>query len=72
MLDYKQQIVDQANIKGNSKRKFFDYKEQDLVLMLNTQGTKGKMEPYTLPEGPWRITQTHTNGTVSIMRYKYI
>ena len=54
MLDKKQKIIDKANIKENSKRKFFDYKEGDLILILNKQANKGKLDSITLPEGPWR------------------
>ena len=72
LLDCKQRIIEQANIKENSKRRFYDYKVGDLILILNKQGTKGKLEPNTLPEGPWKITQGHTNGTVSILRNNYI
>ena len=72
LLQNKQTLIDQANIKENSKRRFHDYKEQDLVLILNKATTKGKLEPITLPEGPWKITQVHTNGTVSILRNNYV
>ena len=72
LMDHKQEMVDDANIKENSKSKFFDYKNNDQVLILNKQITKGKLEPTTLPEGQWRIKQVHTNGTVSILRNKYI
>ena len=60
--------MDKANIKENTKRRFFDYKEGDLILILNKQGHKGKLDDVTLPEGPCKITQIHTNGTVSILR----
>ena len=72
ILDKKQKIIDKANIKENSKRKFFNYKEGDLILILNKQSNRGKLDPHTLSEGPWRITQVHTNGTVSILRNTYI
>ena len=71
LLNQKQDTVDQSNIKENSKRRFFDYKEGDLAFIFNKQ-TKGKLEPTTLNEGPWKITQIHTNGTVSILRNKHI
>ena len=78
LLEKKQSLIDQANIKEISKRKYYDYKEQDLILILilililNKATAKGKLEPVTLPEGPWKITQVHTNGTVSILRNNYI
>ena len=50
----------------------FDYKVGDLVLILNTANFKGKLEPSTLPDGPWKIVQVHTNGTVSILRNHYV
>ena len=72
IISRKQEIIDRANIKENSKRQFFDYKIGDLILILNKQSNKGKLDPNTLPEGPWKITQVHTNGTVSILRNSYI
>ena len=72
ILSRKQEIIDKANIKENSKRQFFDHKIGDLILILNKQNNKGKLEPNTLPEDPWKITQVHTNGTVSILRNNYI
>ena len=72
LLEQKQRLVDQANIKENSKRRFFDYKENDLVLILNKNINKGKLEPNVLPEGPWKVVQVHTNGTLSTLRNKYI
>ena len=65
-------MIDKANIKENAKRHFFDYKIGDLILILTKQEHEGKLEPNTLPEGPWKITQVHTNGTVSILRNNYI
>ena len=72
IMNRKQKIIDVANIKENAKRKYFDYKVGDLILILNKQGNRGKLEPSTLPEGPWKIVQIHTNGTVSILRNKYV
>ena len=71
-MNRKQKIIDVANIKENAKRKYFDYKVGDLILILNKQGNRGKLEPITLPEGPWKIVQVYTNGTVSILRNKYV
>ena len=72
LLEQKQKLVDQANIKENSKRRFFDYKENDIVLILNKNINKGKLEPNVLPEGPWKVAQVHTNGTLSILIKKQI
>ena len=72
LLNRKQAIIDQANIKENSKRRSFDYKVCDLILKLNKHGAKGKLESSALPEGPWKITQVQTNGAVSIFRNNYI
>ena len=63
LLEQKQKLVDQANIKENSKRKFFDYKGNNLFLFLNKNINKGKLEPKVLPEGPWKVVQVHTIGT---------
>ena len=52
LLTQKQKLVDQDNIMENSKRKIFDYKENDLVLILNKNSNKDKLEPNILPEGP--------------------
>ena len=72
ILNRKQDLVDKTNFKENAKRKYHDYKEGDLILILNKQNQKGKLDPITLPEGPWKIVQVHTNGTVSILRNKYV
>ena len=50
ILSKKQDIIDKANFKENSKGQFFYYKIGDLILILNKQGNKGKLEPTTLPE----------------------
>ena len=71
-LNRKLDLVDKTNFKENAKRKYYDYKEGDLILILNKQHQKGKLDPTTLSEGPWKITQVHTNGTVSILRNKYM
>ena len=72
LLERKQNIINKANIKENSKRRFFDYKEGDLIIILHKQGHKDKLDLSTFPEGPWKITQIHTNGTVPILRNNYI
>ena len=51
ILNRKQDLVDKINFKENAKRKYYDYKEGDLILILNKQHQKGKLDPTTLPEG---------------------
>ena len=72
LLTRKQDEIDKGNIKENKGRRNFDYKVGDLVLILNKATFKGKLEPQTLPEGPWKVLQVHTNGTVSILRNLYV
>ena len=72
IIDDKQITVNKENIKENSTRRDFDYKVGDKILILNKNQFKGKLEPTVLSEGPWPIKQVHTNGTVSILRNKYI
>ena len=59
-----------SNIKENAHRKPHDYKVGDFVLLINKERMRGKLQPYTLPEGPWCILTVHTNGTVTILRDK--
>ena len=42
LLKTKQDNIDKANIKENARRKYFDYKIGDNVLILNTTSNKGK------------------------------
>ena len=72
IMNRKQEIINVANIKENAKRKYFNYEVGDMIRILNKQGNRGKLDPFLLPEGPWKITQVHTNGTVSILRNKYV
>ena len=72
LLERKQNIINKANIKENSKRRSFDYTEGDLIIILHKQGHNDKLDLSTFPEGPWKITQIHTNGTVPILRNNYI
>ena len=72
ILRRKQGIVDKANIKENKGRRFHNYKVNDLILILNKNFHRGRLEPTTLPKGPWRITQVHIIGSVSILRRNYI
>ena len=72
ILNKKQELVEKANVKENSGRRFHDYQINDQVHIPNRTYIRGKLEPTTLPEGPWKIVQVHINGTVSIQRRKYI
>ena len=72
MLQDKQRTIDKYNFKENTRRRDFDYKIGDKVLILNKATFRGKLDPTTLPEGPWEIKQVHTNGTVSILRHNYL
>ena len=40
-----QAIIDKANIKENSKRRFFDYKVNDLILIINNRSIKENLNP---------------------------
>ena len=71
MLYNKQRTIDLYNLKENSKRRDFDYKPGNKILILNKTIFHGKLEPSPLPEGPWKIKQVHYNGTVSIQRHNY-
>ncbi len=72
LLQHKQDTIDKTNIRENKGRNSHDYKVGDMVLILNRTTFKNKSAPTTLPEGPWKINQVHTNGTVSILRNNYI
>ena len=49
LMDRKQETVNKANVEENSKRKVFDYKENDQILLLNKQVNEGKLVPTTSP-----------------------
>ena len=72
ILRRKQSLIDETNIEENNGRRFHDYKINDQVLILNKNFHRGKLEPTTLPKGPWKIVQVHTNGTVSIQCRNYV
>ena len=67
----KQDIITQTNKKESSRRKTYDYKKGQKVLLLNKNPHKSKLEATVLNEGPWIIQQVHSNGTVTILRNKY-
>ena len=72
LLKHKQERINNINQRENQGRKEFDYQVGQKVLILNKNYMKGKLEPTVLSEGPWTIQQVHTNGTISIMRNKYL
>ena len=58
----RQQLVDEALRKMNTKRRSYDYKINDLIL-------KDIHAPKKLGlrrEGPYKVTQVHVNGNVTI------
>ena len=57
--------IKKANTVENSKRKAYDYKIGDKVLLLNTDLQRKLNQP---TKGPYRILQVFTNGTVSLKR----
>ena len=58
----RQKLVDEQLIKANAKRFSFDYQVNQEVLKLVYK--PDKMDPRA--EGPYRIEQVHTNGTLTI------
>ena len=72
LLKHRQGLINQSNMKENMRRQTHDYAVNDLVLILNKEVPRGKLSPSTLPEGPWRIQQVYTNGTVTIIRNSYM
>ena len=61
----RQEQVDKKNTLENRRRKEHDYKIGDKVLVIK-DGVFRKVEDPN--EGPYTITQVHTNGTVRIQR----
>lgn len=61
----RQDLVDQSAAKENAKRVDFDYAVGQKVI-LRKDGVLRKAEQKY--EGPFTITQVHTNGTVRIQR----
>jgi len=58
----KQQIAKKNNERENSKRKFYEYKVGEEVLLEKHKANKME-QPY---EGPYKILQVNTNGTVRL------
>ena len=61
----RQEQVDKSNTLENKRRLDYDYKVNDKVLIIK-KGIIRKVEDPN--EGPYTITQVHTNGTVRIQR----
>jgi hypothetical protein len=61
----RQKLVDQNNVQENKNRVDFDYRTGQKVL-LRKEGILRKAE--TRYEGPYVITEVHTNGTIRIQR----
>ena len=61
----RQNQVDNANIRENSKRLDFDYKRGQKVLVVKGGILRKAEDPN---EGPYKITEVFTNGTVRIQR----
>ena len=65
----RQQIVDERARLANRSRVFHDYAVNDRVLLRATN--PDKLELRTSPH-PFRITQVHSNGTVTIQRGPHV
>ena len=71
-IDSQTRINWQGQYQREFQKNFFNYEENDLSQILNKEGNIGKLEPNTLPEGSWKITQNHTNVTATLLRNNYI
>ena len=60
----KQNLIDKNNERENAKRVRYDYKVGDNILIYTPD--PNKMEQPR--EGPYPVTQVHTNGTVTIQK----
>ena len=59
-----QLLIDQNLMKANAKRRSYDYQPNQRVLLKAISPTKLGIRS----EGPYVITQVHTNGTITIQR----
>ena len=64
LRDKRQQLIDDRLIRANRKRFSHDYHVGEEVLKLTYQ--PDKLSPRA--EGPYRVHQVHTNGTVTIQK----
>jgi len=60
--EWRQQIIDQRLVEANRKRFSYDYQVGQQVLKFNYKPNKLQQRA----EGPYSITEVHTNGTVTI------
>jgi hypothetical protein len=60
----RQLLIDENLMKANAKRRSYDYQPGQRVLLKVTSPTKLGVRS----EGPFLITQVHTNGTITIRR----
>ena len=72
LLNHRQELINKSNMRENMHRQTYDYKVNDLILILNKEKQRDKLAPSVLPEGPWKIQQVHANGTVTILRNTYL
>ena len=61
----KQELIQKNNVRENSRRIDYDYREGQKILIMNTD-IQRKLDNPT--KGPYKIVQVHTNGNVSILR----
>jgi len=61
----RQNQVDKANVRENSRRLDFDYKKGQKVLVIKGGTLRKAEDPH---DGPYKITAVFTNGTVRIQR----
>lgn len=64
----RQQKIDDRLIKANAKRNHIDYQPGMMVYVLTAR--KSKLDP--VYKGPYKIINTHTNGTVTICLTPYV
>jgi hypothetical protein len=60
----KQKLIDKNKERENTKRVDYDYKVGEQVLIYTPDPNK----MYQPQEGPYPITQVHTNGTVTLLQ----
>lgn len=65
----RQAKINRNLLQANQRRRFHDYQVNDQVYILN-KDIKRKLSPTT--QGPFPITEVHTNGTVVIQRRPHV
>jgi hypothetical protein len=61
----KQELIDKNNKRENVKRVDYDYKVLSEQVLIYTPDPNKMKQPQ---EGPYPITQVHTNGTVTLQK----